>query len=930
MISLCPAVLLSLLICLFSTTLWSQTDTCGLQRTTQQHRSGFLPILGGDFADEELEVSLTRSYNAIFFQLASTSSEQSLHTALDQAQTRKNRCAEGLAAYGLGLVAHRNDIAASTNWFHQAEAAFTETHAQAALAHTDFELATLIRNSSSPAEISAAFTAAAQELDKVGDPFDAFLARLEAVPISSAEAPAQFAILLEEAHTLNAPEYQAKVLQVWGDAEFSHGQYDQAMEHYQRSDALYSACLCDFDQRAYLQTSMGRLERVQGRPTVAIPHYQFALRLQTQAHDLSYIPQTLNAISVAYETMHQYPKAIFYVQRALTVAHQIHSQPFIDFLEANLGNLYYQAGQPTRGLPYLQRATAHLTSDYQRCSRYNQLSDLYRATGQMQSAEDSITKSIVACDANKDKRSLSESYETRARVRLQRTELDGALNDAREALTIVETIRAHLVPEDAHKRGYNESTLNIFETTIAVLTRMNRFSEALEVTEQARARAFLDLLSSPRAPLTPPTTTTTPSLVKVSSPHGTSPSSLPSDDLLLQSESHTEAMTTGEIVATAERLHSSILAYWLSKDTLYTWVVRPDQPIYGTAQPIKPDTLESLVRSTNPSATATATRGLRTRGGRSLTLTPRNLQPWSKLYRILISPVASHLPQEPGSLLTIIPCGPLFQLPFAALRDSDNHYLIERYALHTVPAAGLLRYTEKNEAAANQLEPHYLFVANPQRFPQLPNASPLPPLPGTSAEVKAIASILPTDEVTLLEGSHANATDLAAALPPTTILHFATHAMVSDSDPFASFLALNSSSTQTTNPKLNDGMLTAASIYSMNLHTHMVVLSACRTGLGPISGDGVAGLSRAFFYAGSASVLTTLWDVADQPTAHLMPLFYQGIAHGEARSTALRNAQLALLSDLRHHRVTVRVAGHDIPLPEEPAFWAAFSLSGQP
>ncbi len=923
MISLRLTVLLSLLICLSSTTLWSQTDTCGLQRATQQHRSGFLPILGGNFADAELEVSLTHSFNAIFFQLDSTSSEPSLHAALNQAQTRKNRCAEGLAAYGLGLIAHRHDIAAATSWFHQAEAAFTEAHAQAALAHTDFELATLVRNSSSPAEISAAFTAAAHELDKAGDPFDALLARLEAVPISSPEAPAQFAILVDQARTLNAPEYQAKVLQVWGDAEYSHGQYDQAMQHYQHSDALYSACLCDFDQRAYLQTSMGRLERVQGRPTAAIHHYEFALRLQTQTHDPSYIPQTLNAISVAYETMHQYQKAIFYVQRALTVAHQIHSQPFIDFLEANLGNLYYQAGQPTRGLPYLQRATAHLSSDYQRCSRYNQLSELYRATGQLQNAEDSITKSIAACDSTKDNRSLSESYETRARIRLQRTELDGALSDAREALTIVETIRAHLVPEDAHKRGYNEATLNIFETTIAILARMNRFPEALEVTEQARSRAFLDLLSSPHAPLTP--TTTTPSLIKVSSPRGTSTSSPPSNDLLLQSESHTAAMSTDEIVDTAERLHSTILAYWLSKDALYTWVVRPGQPIYGISQPIKPSTLEALVRSTNPSATTTVTRGLRTRGGHTMALAPIGLQSWSKLYQILIAPISSHLPQEPASLLTIIPSGPLFELPFAALLDPSNHYLIERYALHTVPAAGLLRYTEKNEAAASLLPSHYLFIANPQHLPLLANSSPLPPLPGTDAEVKAIASILPANEVTLLEGTHADATDLAAALASATVLHFATHAIVSDSDPFGSFLALDRSPT-----KLDDGKLTAASIYHMNLHTHLVVLSACRTGLGPISGDGVAGLSRAFFYAGSASVLTTLWDVADQPTALLMPLFYQGIAQGEPRSIALRNAQLALLADLRHHRLKVRVAGHDTPLPEEPAFWAAFSLSGQP
>jgi CHAT domain-containing protein len=54
-------------------------------------------------------------------------------------------------------------------------------------------------------------------------------------------------------------------------------------------------------------------------------------------------------------------------------------------------------------------------------------------------------------------------------------------------------------------------------------------------------------------------------------------------------------------------------------------------------------------------------------------------------------------------------------------------------------------------------------------------------------------------------------------------------------------------------------------VNGLKLQTSLVVLSACRTGLGKISGDGVAGVSRAFFNSGTASVLATLWDVADEP-----------------------------------------------------------------
>jgi len=398
-------------------------------------------------------------------------------------------------------------------------------------------------------------------------------------------------------------------------------------------------------------------------------------------------------------------------------------------------------------------------------------------------------------------------------------------------------------------------------------------------------------------------------------------------------------MQTSEILAAAERLHTTMLAFWITTEPqgrLYTWVIQPSTTssgpvIFGTSQAIRTAELESLIRSTNPSTDAT--RGVPARGGRSLSSVqnPAELRAWKRLYQILIAPVASHLPAESGSLLTIVPHGPLFQLSFAALLDSRNHYLVERYALNTIPATGLLRYTEKNEAAADALPPHYVLVANPQRLPQL-HGTPLPPLPGTGAEIAAIAKTIPSSKITILEGSRASASNLIQSLPDATVLHFATHAIVSGTDPFGSFLALNRTSTgkPTLQNPAPDGMLTTASIYSLRLHTRMVVLSACRTGLGPVSADGVAGLSRAFFYAGSASVLTTLWDVADQPTAVLMPLFYQNLAAGQSRAQALRSAQLELIAQLREGRLRVPVGATRQPIPERPAYWAAFSLSGQP
>jgi len=124
--------------------------------------------------------------------------------------------------------------------------------------------------------------------------------------------------------------------------------------------------------------------------------------------------------------------------------------------------------------------------------------------------------------------------------------------------------------------------------------------------------------------------------------------------------------------------------------------------------------------------------------------------------------------------------------------------------------------------------------------------------------------------------------------------------------------------------------LTLDDIYALHLHARLVVLSACSTGLGEISGDGVAGLSRAFFYAGSASVLTTLWDIADRPTAMMLPRFYSALQHNQTPSEALRTAQLSMLNDLRRSRLHIETLRGTVALPPSPVYWAGFTLSGEP
>ena len=112
----------------------------------------------------------------------------------------------------------------------------------------------------------------------------------------------------------------------------------------------------------------------------------------------------------------------------------------------------------------------------------------------------------------------------------------------------------------------------------------------------------------------------------------------------------------------------------------------------------------------------------------------------------------------------------------------------------------------------------------------------------------------------------------------------------------------------------NDGRLEVHEIYGLDLTgaTDLVVLSACQTQVGEASGgDEVVALNRAFLYAGTPTVIASLWNVDDKATALFMERFYTHLREGKGKAEALRQAQLDLRTDYPH-----------------PYYWAGFTLVG--
>ncbi len=189
-------------------------------------------------------------------------------------------------------------------------------------------------------------------------------------------------------------------------------------------------------------------------------------------------------------------------------------------------------------------------------------------------------------------------------------------------------------------------------------------------------------------------------------------------------------------------------------------------------------------------------------------------------------------------------------------------------------------------------------------MPPLPGTDePLPPLQGAESEARAIADIL---DVQPLIGAAATKAAVLADLPEADIIHLATHGLLEDLGtgiPGALALA----------PTAEDsGYLTAAEILALTLTAQLAVLSACDTGQGDITGDGVVGLSRSLLTAGVDSVAVTLWSIPDEPTELLMTTFYETLKTNPNRAIALQQAMLKTRDQFPH-----------------PANWSAFQLYGQ-
>jgi CHAT domain-containing protein/tetratricopeptide (TPR) repeat protein len=714
----------------------------------------------------------------------------------------------------------------------------------------------------------------------------------------------------------------ARIYHAWGDSLFMASEYEAALDKLEAALAEYRM-QDDAVARGTVHTSIGRVFRAHGRSDLALAEQLKALALHEHGPSRHFHLQSLNAVAVTYQSLGDAASSRPYFERALQLAEKPELSWLQDFVRGNFAWTLMEEGDYATAARQLEQVIAHGVDAYPSI-RYRDLAAAYTMLNRPDDALVAAHKSVELCRTSLE---CVYAYGRRGRVHAASKNTAAATTDLRTALDRLEDTRARLVPRDFLKQQFSDAQRTLYTEMIALQVAEGDARGGLETAELARARALLDLLAG--NDLSPATETSPLSLVLRGAKEGTANGALDSTAVDLPSAASTRPFKVDDLLAVSERVKSTLVMYWVADDAVYIWVVRSDGRIHSVRSPITASNLRTLVGSTSAFATAPppgpAAVAVTTRGDSHVTVSLPRSRAWRDLYDVLIRPIRGWLPRERGSLLTIVPDRMLTSLPFAALQDEHNRYFLEDYALHYVPAASVLQFTaqrRQHDARRSKV----VLIADPEVKPRSRLDRVLPRLPGARAEVRAISQLLPEARTTTVADRDATEDRVRGLVTTSGILHFATHAIVSDQNPFTSFLALSAS------PGGNggDGLLTASEIYGLKLSADLVVLSACRSGGGAITGDGIATFARAFLAAGAASLVTSMWDVADQPTHRLIPAFYRSWLQGTTKAAALRAAQLHLLAELRAGKVAVGTPIGEVTLPEHPAFWAGFALIGEP
>lgn len=411
---------------------------------------------------------------------------------------------------------------------------------------------------------------------------------------------------------------------------------------------------------------------------------------------------------------------------------------------------------------------------------------------------------------------------------------------------------------DAKKVAALEQSQEFLEILLIYFLDQQRPELALEVAELARSRAYADLLAERKGEVVPP-----------------------------------EPLTYRDIRARVARRPGPVIEYFVTEEFLAIWLLTPAGEMTFASTPVPRRELEEKLGAVRAAIEGSALA----KEGSVFRADLRQLYDW------LLAPVADRLPAAPAGAVTIVGHGQLLRLPFAALPFGEGRedWVVFRHALLYVPSLAVLEQIEERSPA----EPKWQLLAflDPQ---------PLPEALGKLLPARAMASRMqapfPSGKRRFRAEALATETRFKLEAGGAKVLVLATHAFAERAERRSTAVLLGM------DPPANDGYLEPGEIEGLRLSADLVVLTACQSGRGEVTADGVQGLARAFFVAGARALLATLWSVPlhaqDQAVQFVEKASRSEGGAGQAEALRLVQAEVARNNLL------------------QPTVWAGFALFG--
>ena len=738
------------------------------------------------------------------------------------------------------------------------------------------------------------------------------------------------------------------------------GEFDLAEKYYRESLTLYSKVRNERGM-ADANLNLGVLYHNRGDYQNAMDSYQTALKIHTKLNTRQSMAKALANIAVIHRDLNQLDESLRLLTQAIDIEKSINDKQGLASHLSIIGSIYWKKNDVSRASDYLEQSIAikreigdqrgesndlisfgwiqlrqiedgHIENPEGRYPLILQtfekaygikssLGDIYgeitaltylgQTSRLMKNFEQARTTYNKALQLAQSKRAETLIWQIRYGI-AKTLEKQGLLNEAiaeiRSAVDLVENQRGTLKSEE-FRLGYFQDKSFLYSDLIDWLVRNNQWEEAFNVTERSKSRSFLDLLgtrlleSQPDVPLLAALDSVEKRMAALDEFLKTAELA-PDDQVMKFAEMDSLYQTRKKmLIALAkanEELSSlltvsplrasdvtelldpnvTLLEYFVSSRFYLIFVLSKSGGVRGYRGDVSNFKLYgSLLDFRN---------GLTVPGNTEYRVSSR------VLFDYLIKPVESDLRTD---RLIVVPFGKLHYIPFSALLDDKDRFLIDRFTLTYLPSASMMKFIGGKRKTVDLTKLNFFAVGNP--------ASGLPNLASAEEEVQSIGSRFSQKEILLK--SEATETAVKFDIGKFGIVHFACHGVFNLDDPARSALFLTKGGGE-------DGNLLMDEIFGLKLdQAQLVVLSACETGLSKIvQGDELIGLTRAFIYAGTPSLVASLWPVNDRSTTILMKNFYREFGSSD-KPKALQKAQLEL---------------KETPGFAHPYYWSCFGMVG--